>query len=96
MIGELPLSELPHLLTYAEERESEKALTPLWVAHYAVSKLSGKEPVPFETLSGKVADSGNDRATKETMRTPEAIDFDFEPIIQSDRQRFAKGGVAYG
>lgn len=96
MIGELPLSELPHLLAYADERESEKALTPLWVAHYAVSKLSGKEPVPFESLLSTATESNAGGVPATPKRNPEAIEFDFERVIQRDRERLAKGGVVHG
>ena len=54
LIGELPLSELSGLISYAEEREAEEATRSLYIAHFMLQKMSGAEPMGYEDYIAQV------------------------------------------
>ncbi|MDR2531458.1 MAG: hypothetical protein LBC82_01265 [Oscillospiraceae bacterium] len=85
VIGELPLSALGGLLSYAYEKELEKTTYPLWLAHYLFSQLSGTEHVGYAEMLGKIK-SVTDTAATPSNRTAEDILKDFAPIIEHHRK----------
>ena len=44
LVGDLPLTALGGLLSYAEEQE----IKPLWIANFAISKLAKKENISYD------------------------------------------------
>lgn len=71
------------------KEELEKRLFPLWLANYAVSKLTGAgEVMDFEefmetTLSGAAAQS----AAPKKQRTTEDILAELMPFVEADKKR---------
>jgi len=81
----MPLAALGNLLSFAAKIEIEQQLRPLWIAHYAISKITGTETMQYEDMLSGVYknDSGkNDRTGEEILK-------DFSDIIAADK---AKGG----
>jgi len=76
IIGELPLSALHDLIKYAQKKESENQIYPLWLAHFVLSKLGGYETIPYGDLISGI--KSEDTATKITN---EQIFADLMPII---------------
>lgn len=87
LIGDLPLSELGGLLSYAEEQE----LMPLWIANFAVSKLAQKENVSFEDFIAKVFEREK-TSTQAAKSSPEDIEAEFMEIANRERKKLKKEG----
>lgn len=81
----MPLANLGELLLFAIKKETRKAILPLWLAHYAVSKMRGTETIPYEQFIGEVETPKTDAG-----RSNEAILTEFGPIVQADREQ--RGG----
>ena len=90
LVGELPLEALGGLLSYAEEQEAETSTRPLWIIHYALSKLSGKENMPYDEFLRLVLEPEEAEYNKKKS-TPEEIMAKFAPIIEADRKRRKEG-----
>lgn len=89
LIGDLPLSALGELLSYAEEQE----LLPLWIANFAISKLEKKESISFEDFISGVF--GREKNSHQSQRkSPEEIETELMEIADRDRKR--TGGVMRG
>lgn len=87
LIGDLPLSALGGLLSYAEEQE----LKPLWIANFAVCKLTKKECISYEDFINGVF--GNEEAQpKKEKASAEEIDAELSRIADIERERTKKGG----
>lgn len=90
LVGELPLTALGGLLSYAEEQEAETSTRPLWIAHYMLSKIKGEENMPYDKFLDIVL--GREKIdTNNKKSTPEEIDARFTSIIEADRIRRKEG-----
>lgn len=87
LIGDLPLSALGGLLSYAEEQE----LKPLWIANFAVCKLTKKECISYEDFISGVF-GYQETPTKNEKASAEKIDAELSRIADIDRERIKKGG----
>lgn len=85
LIGDLPLSALGGLLSYAEEQE----LMPLWIANFAISKLTQKENVSFEDFISRVFEHEKS-APKAPKSSPEDIEAEFMEIANRERKKLKK------
>ena len=81
----MPLANLGELLLFAIKKETRKVTLPLWLAHYAVSKMTNQQVMPYEQFIGEVEQPEADNG-----RSKEAILTDFEQIVQADREQ--RGG----
>lgn len=93
VVGELPLEALGDLLLYAEQKETEKTIYPLWLTHYLFAQLSGVPHVEFNDMLAQV--KGNIEAAKpfpNSKRSAEEIIKDFAPIVEQYRKAHSKGG----
>ncbi len=82
LIKEMPLADLDGLLFYAQKQETQKALTPLWLVHFAIAKLTRTEYISPEEFFGEAQ-----RTKITTQRSSEEIINEFAPIIAADRKR---------
>lgn len=87
LIGDLPLSALGGLLSYAEEQE----LMPLWIANFAISKLTQKENISFEDFISRVFERGKS-APQAPKSSPEDIEAEFMEIANRERKKLKKEG----
>lgn len=87
LIGDLPLSALGGLLSYAEEQE----LKPLWIANFAVCKLTKKECISYEDFINGVFGNKEAQPQKEKA-SAEEIDAELSRIADIERERTKKGG----
>ena len=78
------------MLSYAEERETEEAVRPLWIAHYAIKKLNGEDPVSYEDLLHSLLSDDCSAEIKREERTPESIEAEFLSIVEADRRKEGK------
>lgn len=85
VIGELPLSELPALISYAEESEAERAARPLYIAHFMLSKMNGAEPMGYDKYLAQVLNKEQSDAGK--PRDPSEIEKDFDAVVAADKAR---------
>lgn len=83
------MSTLDDLLFYANERELEKTIYPLWLAHYLFANLAGAEAVEYGDMVSQVKGS-LDHAAPNASRSAEQILKDFGPIVDQYRQRQRK------
>ncbi|MGM9681546.1 MAG: hypothetical protein ACI3XR_08580 [Eubacteriales bacterium] len=81
----MPLSELDELLSYAEAREAEKALLPLWTAHFITAKITGNDPMSYEELLSKSTEREPGDQIRKVERSPEEIKNSFSGIIATYR-----------
>lgn len=58
-IGELPLSELPSLISFAERKETEESMRKLYIVHFLLAKIRGNDPVDYEAFERQVFDGEN-------------------------------------
>lgn len=79
------MADLDGLIFYAQKRETQKALTPLWLVHFAIAKLAGTECINPKEFFGSL-----EQRPEESGKTAEEIEAEFAPIIAEDRKR---GGV---
>jgi len=87
LIGDLPLSALGGLLSYAEEQE----LKPLWIANFAICRLTKKECISYEDFINGVF--GNEKSQiKKEKASAEEIDAELSKIADIDRERLKEGG----
>ena len=85
-IGELPLSELSGLISYAEEREAEEATRSLYIAHFMLAKLQGADPMGYdEYLSAVLSNETEDKSKK--PRDPAEIEEEIGAIEAAYRKR---------
>ena len=91
VIGELPFSELSGLISYAEDSEAEEAARPLYIAHFALCKLNGAEPMGYDKYLAQVLSKEQQGANK--PRDPSEIEKDFDAIIAADMERTARKGT---
>lgn len=85
LIGDLPLSALGGLLSYAEEQE----LLPLWIANFAVSKVSNKSSISFEDFISEVF--GRGKSTPQASKSsPEDIEAELMEIANRERKKHRK------
>ncbi len=80
----MPLSALDDLLSYAEQKEAERQLFPLWLAHFAIQTYKGEAAISFEELF-KSVEQGS--AGPQERRSPGDILADFAPIVSADKKR---------
>lgn len=85
LIGDLPLSALGGLLSYAEEQE----LMPLWIANFTISKLTQKENISFENFLSRVFEREKS-ASQASKSTPEDIEAEFMEIANIERKKLKK------
>ena len=70
------------------KEELEKRLFPLWLANYAVAKLSGNEVMDYEEFINSAFDTPQKPAEiKNTKRTAEDIMAELMPLVEADKQR---------
>lgn len=81
-IGELPLTEFPSLLSFAERKEAEESTKHLYIAHYMLSKMQNKEPIGFDEFFAKVLEE-----PEKTARDPETIDKEISRVIEAYEKR---------
>lgn len=86
LVGELPLTALGGLLSYAEEQEIETSTRPLWLIHFALSKLRGEENMPYDEFLDIVLGRKEPEPEREKQK-PEDIVARFAPIIEADKKR---------
>ena len=87
LIGDLPLSALGGLLSYAEEQE----LKPLWIANFAICRLTKKECISYEDFISSVF-GDQESPPKKEKASAEEIDAELSRIADIDRERIRKGG----
>ena len=81
------------MLSYAEEREVEEATRPLWIAHYAIQKMSGAEPLPYEEFILSILKNETlDLPPAASKRTPEEIVRDFLSHVEAARLKMREEG----
>ncbi len=85
LIGELPLSELSGLTSYAEKREAEEATRNLYIAHFMLQKMSGAEPMGYEEYLSQVLEAEAGGNTK--PRDPSDIEAEISRIEAEYRAR---------
>lgn len=73
----MPLSELPALINYAEEREAEEATRSLYIAQFIVSKLSGAEPMGYDAYIAAIT---NNQTMQNNVRSAEEIDKELSDV----------------
>ena len=62
---------------------------PLWIANFAISKLTQKENVSFEDFISRVFERGKS-ASQASKSTPEDIEAEFMEIANRERKRLKK------
>ena len=82
------------MLSYAEEREVEEATRPLWIAHYAIQKMSGAEPLPYDEFILSILEGESPGATPATAprRAASEIEEELLSIVEADRLKRRKEG----
>ncbi len=90
LVGDLPLSSLGGLLSYAEEQE----LQPLWIANFFISKITNKEPVSYGDFMNAVFNDKTPQTKKKS--SPADIEAEFDVIVNDDRAKLQKGGISRG
>lgn len=82
------------MLSYAEEREVEEATRPLWIAHYAIQKMSGAEPLPYDEFIFSILDGEATGGTPATAprRAAEEIEEELLSVVEADRLKRRKEG----
>ena len=83
MIGELPLSELPALISYAEECEAVEATRSLYIAHYLIARLNNTDPIGYDAYIKDILN----KKTASPARDPKAIETDFDAIEARYRKK---------
>lgn len=90
LVGDLPLTALGGLLSYAEEQE----IKPLWIANFAISKLAKKENISYDDFIRGVF--GEEMPQKEKNTSPSDIEAEFLGIAEIERKKLKKEGVKIG
>ena len=78
-IGELPLTELPGLISYAEKQEAVEQTRGLYLASYMLAKMNGTDPIGYDEFLRQVLAEGEQEGA--TPRDPEQIDNEMSKIV---------------
>ena len=73
------------MLSYAEEREVEEATRPLWIAHYAVQKIAGADPMPYDEFLLSILSDEAPEVKAPAKRSAEEIEEEFLRIVEISR-----------
>ena len=87
LVGDLQLSALGGLLSYAEEQE----IKPLWIANFVISKITKKESISYDDFIKGVFETENEPC-KSKNTSPADIEAEFLGIAEIERQRLKKEG----
>lgn len=85
LVGDLPLSALGGLLSYAEEQD----IKPLWIANFVISKISKKEPVSYGDFINAVFNN-EETPKKKEKASPADIEAEFMGIADIERAKHKK------
>ena len=81
--------ELKNLIEYADEKEAEALLYPLWLSHYTTQHIVGGEVVPYsELLKGAKKQGTADKPS----RSIDDIEAELLPVIEKYRKEAATNG----
>ncbi len=80
------MSELSELISYAEEREAEKATRSLYIAHFMLAKLQGSDPMGYDEYLSAVLSNEAEEASKKP-RDPAEIEKEIGEIEAAYRKR---------
>lgn len=87
-IGELPLTELSGLISYAEKQEAIEQTRGLYLASYMLAKMNGTDPIGYDEFLRRVLDE--EEAEGAAPRDPEQIDKDMSEIVAAYKAQTRK------
>ena len=87
-IGELPLTELSGLISYAEKQEAIEQTRGLYLASYMLAKMNGTDPIGYDEFLCRVLDEEETEGA--APRDPEQIDKDMSEIVAAYKAQTRK------
>lgn len=72
-------------MKFANEKEIEGVLYPLWLSHHTAKQITGGEVVSYSELLGRIKQKEETR--NEPQRSVDEITAEFAPMIEAHRRK---------